>query len=51
MTQVTKSQGQEGGLAPADPLAFKQSGGKPTFLTLSLMNLTLTWRLEGCLKA
>jgi hypothetical protein len=40
MTQEPKSQGQEGGFTPAGPLAFKQSGGKPAFLTLRFCKLS-----------
>ncbi len=45
MNQVQKSQGWEGGLAPAVVECRSTSGGKPPFLTLRCCRLTNTLSL------
>jgi hypothetical protein len=45
MTQDGKSQGGEGGLAPAQVEWHSIGGGKPPFLTLSLSTIVLILNL------
>src|SRR5678815_2244178 len=47
ITQVSRSQGQEGGLAPALLEWHSISGGKPTFLTLSPGCLNHSFQFSG----